>query len=219
MRALLKQNSVFLVLCLLLWAGLSIALLSVDKLALHLWFNSCHTPWQDAFFPIATKLGEWVPYVVAGLLLFYKFGWSAFLLVNIWISGLVGQLFKHLINAPRPYVWLMANYPDIHFPLVEGIAMKQALSFPSGHTISCFALCTTLSIILTEKHHTCLSILCFLLAITGAYSRIYLSQHFAMDIWGGMIIGVVTTLLLYYLFARLSRQKWYNMHFFAKKVH
>ena len=57
----------------------------------------------------------------------------------------------------------------------------------------------------------------FFLAALGGYSRIYLSQHFAADILGGMGIGLLITGLLYLLFARWENEKWWKMHFFAKK--
>ena len=42
-----------------------------------------------------------------------------------------------------------------------------------------------------------LGILFFLLAVIVGLSRIYLSQHFFMDIYFGSIVGVVITSILY----------------------
>jgi membrane-associated phospholipid phosphatase len=38
------------------------------------------------------------------------------------------------------------------------------------------------------------------LAALGAYSRVYLSQHFLSDVCVGSIIGFITPFLMYYLF-------------------
>lgn len=38
----------------------------------------------------------------------------------------------------------------------------------------------------------------FVLALLAAYSRIYLSQHFFADVYAGSLIGVLTTILVYY---------------------
>lgn len=226
---LLRKNSVFLVLSLILWIGLGTILLYLPKADIHLWLNQVHTPFLDAFFRVMTHLGEWVPYVVMAGLLFYRLGDATYLLSSVLVGGGIGQIIKHLVNAPRPLTWFATNYPDIQLPLVDGVVMNTQLSFPSGHTISCFALCMTLSIILTNHkspitNHPLTSFpliqaFLFLLALTGSYSRIYLSQHFAMDIWVGMLIGIATPILLYPLFARFVMQKWYKMHFFQKKVH
>ena len=58
----------------------------------------------------------------------------------------------------------------------------------------------------------------FLCALLGAYSRIYLSQHFAEDIWGGVLIGLTVSLLFCSLLPLISDKKWYKIHFFEKKL-
>jgi membrane-associated phospholipid phosphatase len=79
--------------------------------------------------------------------------------------------------------------------------MNLWLSFPSGHTATFFAFFFSLSIICCAeniKGKNILSFLCFLCATFGAYTRIYLSQHFALDIFAGILIAILSTLLLYY---------------------
>ena len=44
------------------------------------------------------------------------------------------------------------------------------------------------------------SLLFFLLAAVGAYSRIYLSQHFALDVFAGMTVAILCTLLMYFVY-------------------
>ena len=91
--------------------------------------------------------------------------------------------------------------PDVALPLVDGVKMNLWLSFPSGHTTTFFVLFFSISIILcaeTIKGKNILSLFCFLLATFGAYTRIYLSQHFALDVFAGILIASFTTILLYY---------------------
>ena len=57
----------------------------------------------------------------------------------------------------------------------------------------------------------------FFLATLGAYSRIYLSQHFAADVFAGIIIGIGITALMYSVFARWMEQKWYNYRIWGSK--
>jgi membrane-associated phospholipid phosphatase len=39
----------------------------------------------------------------------------------------------------------------------------------------------------------------FIMAALGAYSRVYLSQHFLSDVCMGSIIGFISPCLIYYL--------------------
>ena len=60
-------------------------------------------------------------------------------------------------------------------------------------------------------------LLLFFAATLGAYSRIYLSQHFAMDVFAGLLVGILSTLAAYAIFFRFQDKKWYNYRLFQKK--
>ena len=191
----------FLVPTLVLALILAVVLLIVPKAELHLALCQPHTPFLDTIIPFFTNLVDWLPYLIVVLLLFYRAGWATFLASNLLLSTLIVQPIKHLVHAPRPLTWFAENCPDISLPLVEGVRMNHWLSFPSGHTTTFFALFFCVSIILCEenvKGKNILSFLCFLCAAFGAYTRIYLSQHFALDIFAGILIAIFSTLLLYY---------------------
>ena len=51
-----------------------------------------------------------------------------------------------------------------------------------------------------------LQVLFFILALLGGYSRIYLSQHFATDVFAGGIIGVISVAILYPAFLWLNNK-------------
>ena len=178
-----------------------LALSLVPKAQLHLQLCQPHTAYLDTIIPLVTNLVDWLPYVTVVLLLFYRAGWAIFLASNLLLSTLIVQPIKHIVHAPRPLTWFAENMPDISLPLVEGVSMNHWLSFPSGHTTTFFVLFFTLSIIMCDeniKGKNILSFICFLCATFGAYTRIYLSQHFALDIFAGILIAVVSTLILYY---------------------
>ena len=178
-----------------------LALSLVPKAQLHLQLCQPHTAYLDTIIPLVTNLVDWLPYVTVVLLLFYRAGWATFLASNLLLSTLIVQPIKHIVYAPRPLTWFAENMPDVSLPLVEGVKMNLWLSFPSGHTTTFFVLFFSLSIILCAenvKGKTILSFLCFLCASFGAYTRIYLSQHFALDIFAGILIAIFSTLLLYY---------------------
>ena len=191
----------FLVPTLVLALILGIMLLVLPKAELHLTLCKPHTAFLDSLVPIITNLVDWLPYLVVLLLLFYRAGWATYLASNLLLSTLIVQPIKHIVHAPRPLTWFAENMPDVSLPLVEGVRMNHWLSFPSGHTTTFFVLFFTLSIILCAeniKGKTILSFICFLCASLGSYTRIYLSQHFALDIFAGILIAVFSTLSLYY---------------------
>jgi membrane-associated phospholipid phosphatase len=178
-----------------------LAQLLIPKAQLHLQLCQPHTAFLDTIIPLVTNLVDWLPYVTVVLLLFYRAGWAIFLASNLLLSTLIVQPIKHIVHAPRPLTWFAENMPDISLPLVEGVSMNHWLSFPSGHTTTFFVLFFTLSIIMCAENingKNMLSFICFLCATFGAYTRIYLSQHFALDIFAGILIAVVSTLILYY---------------------
>ena len=198
----------FLVPTLVLALILAVVLLIVPKAELHLALCQPHTPFLDTSIPFFTNLVDWLPYLIVVLLLFYRAGWATFLASNLLLSTLIVQPIKHLVHAPRPLTWFAENCPDISLPLVEGVRMNHWLSFPSGHTTTFFALFFCVSIILCAenvKGKNILSFLCFLCAAFGAYTRIYLSQHFTLDIFAGILIAVFSTLVLYYFLVLKTR--------------
>ena len=230
----LRRNGLFLTLCTLLIVALSVALVCVPKAELHLLLCSPHTHTRDTLFRYYTQIGEWVPYLVCVALLFYKTGAAVFTLAGTLLSGLATQIIKRIVDAPRPLTYFAENYPDTVLPLVDGVEMSRFYSFPSGHTTTFFALFFALCIIGTDllrlrfanqsnnkpKYYALTAIwqiVCFALAALGGYSRIYLSQHFAADVLGGMCVGLLITGLLYIVFHRWQYRNWYKWHFFPKK--
>lgn len=228
----------------MLIVALGLALCFIPKGELHLLLCDRHTPARDIFYRYYTHIAEWAPYVICVLiLLFSRAGNAAMAATCIACSELTTQIVKHIVQAPRPITWFAVNMPDIQLPLAEGVRVNQWLSFPSGHTTSFFALFFVLSICLTTSLRNrssnesnepvnrietdsfiligLLQILLFLCAALGGYSRIYLSQHFAADVLGGIVIGITISAICYAIFSRYEDLKWYNFrlmaYFFQKK--
>ena len=219
-----SKNKIFLSLSLILIAVLGLALLYIPKGELHLLLCDRHTPARDIFYRYYTTVAEWFPYVVcAAILLLGRIGDGVFASSAMIVSALSTQILKHLINAPRPLTWFGMHMPDIELPLTEGVRMNCWFSFPSGHTTSFFALALVASILITSHPRISrlpsllFQMLLFGLAAIGAYSRIYLSQHFALDVFAGMLVGTLITLACYAIFSRYEGQKWYNYRVLSKK--
>ena len=219
-----NKNKVFISLSLILVAVLGLALLYIPKGELHLLLCMRHTPARDIFYRYYTTLAEWLPYVVCvALILFARIGDGIFASSAMILSALSTQVLKHLVNAPRPLTWFTEHMPESPLPLVEGVRMNLWHSFPSGHTTSFFALALVASILLTSlpmvprTPRIVVQIMLFALATLGAYSRIYLSQHFAFDVFAGILVGILITLICYAVLHLYEDQKWYNYRLFTKK--
>ena len=183
------------------------------KPELHLMLNAHHTSLQDSFFKYYSVLAEWPLYVLAMLpLLWKKYKMTIFFAMCELLGGAVLQILKHTFSFDRPVV-VFENYPDFVLPLVQGVEMHHSNSFPSGHASTFFMFSTCLVIILAyhysrnAKLHSIGSwilfdtmlLLLLILAALGAYSRVYLSQHFLSDVCVGSIIGFTTPFLMFYL--------------------
>jgi len=197
-----KACNCFLALYVLFFISLLIIVLCTEQADLHL---SLTTLWngtaQDIFFKYITELGASVPFFVAVLLLFYRVGDAVVVLVAQLATSLVVYPIKSLVAAPRPSLLFSTNFPDVVLHKVDGVTtLYQMNSFPSGHTAAVFSLMLCLTLIFNKK--TWLSPIFFVLAVLTAYSRVYLSQHFAEDVLAGSAIGVAMTLLIFMFYKR-----------------
>ena len=221
----IKQNAVFIALSLILIAVLGLALIYIPKDQLHLLLCNRHTPARDIFYRYYTHVAEWFPYVVCiAVLLFGRIGDGVFASAAMLLSALFTQIVKHIVVAPRPFTWFSEHFPSIQLPLVDGVKMNLWYSFPSGHTTYFFALAFVASILITSKlsgssrSSSCLvQLVLVLLATLGGYSRIYLSQHFALDVFAGALVGTLITLICYTVLYRYEDKKWYNYRICTKK--
>ena len=240
MKEFFKQNIVFITLSLMLLIVLGSALICVPKGELHLLLCDRHTPARDIFYRYYTHVAEWLPYVLCVLvLLFSKAGHAALATSCIACSELTTQIIKHIVCAPRPLTWFAENMPDVQLPLVEGVRMNYWLSFPSGHTTSFFALFFALAILVGKRGAMLIEegpktkiplglsltltifiipATLFVMAVLGGYSRIYLSQHFPEDVFAGMCVGLVISLICCAVFSRFEDQKWYNYRILGPKT-
>lgn len=230
MKKLFQRNIVFIVLSLILLGVLGLALLYIPQGELHLLLCDRHTPARDIFYRYYTQVAEWFPYIVCViLLLFSRIGDGVFASAAMILSALTTQLFKNIINAPRPIKWFELNMPDVQLPLTPGVEVHSWFSFPSGHTTSFFALAFVVSILFSRETSTSslsstnrsynylFQTALFFLAALGGYSRIYLSQHFARDVFAGILVGVIVTAVCYAVFSRYEDKKWYNYRLLSLK--
>lgn len=208
-KNLIRKNSYFFSFYLaFLIAGLY-PLLFMKHGDLLLWLNSLHNPATDFFFKYITYFGDGAAYIVIALLLllFVNGRYFLFAISGYATSGLAAQIVKRIAQTPRPKLFFGDAIP-IHY--VPGVDVFSYNSFPSGHSASAFSLFLLLSIISQNKK---LGIFYFFVALIVALSRVYLVQHFFIDIYFGSIIGVFFSILCYFLIMKLdsgNRKRWLN---------
>jgi membrane-associated phospholipid phosphatase len=202
----LKNNLFFLIPYVIILLISGFVLVIYSKPEIHIWLNGHNSGFSDWVFSHITFLGDGIFVICIGvLLLFYSLRSSVFLLTAYFSTGLVVQILKRFVfsDYQRPVKYF---HDTVQLHLVDGVRLLNGHSFPSGHSASAFALFLSLAIICRNR---CIQVICFVLACSVAYSRIYLSQHFLVDIFAGSLIGVIGTLALYPAFYNKDL-KWHH---------
>lgn len=164
----------------------------------------------DYFFKYITYVGDglmWVP-----ILLYIAIRHRSILITSIFAfiySTAIAQFFKYVVFPvePRP-IGVIKNLAIIHF--VPGVKINDINSFPSGHTTVAFSILLLFASTIKNKWSI---FFLFLLACLIAYSRIYLGQHFPLDLAGGIFTAVIAAIL-----ARFS-SKYIHAKWFKKNSH
>lgn len=156
-----------------------------------LFINSFSKPWLDLPMRIFTELGHGTTAaIVALVLMFLKFKHSAQLAITLGFTALIANLAKRFLFTThnRP-LWYL-NYADFH-RVLDDAPLNYFNSFPSGHSMTGFAVATTLAIIINKRWA---SVILFSVAFLITLSRIYLCQHFFVDTYWGALLGICAAL-------------------------
>jgi membrane-associated phospholipid phosphatase len=204
MKQLLKENRWFFVPYLIFLLVAGILLINISKTELHILSNKANSLFFDTFFKYLTFVGDGLMIAVLFIvLLFFKYRYAFAFLAGSLSTSLVVNIFKkvilHDIYRPSKYFELFETY-QLHF--VQGVKLHALQSFPSGHTATAFNLFLTLAL-LTKNNG--LKLFLFVMAVGVSYSRIYLSQHFFIDITSGSVLGVLFILLAWIWFDTFNK--------------
>jgi len=159
-----------------------------------LFFDRHHTPFRDCFFVFCTRLAEGGFLTLIGLiLLFSRLKYLFVYLIDLSIVAIVIGFLKVKMfpDHVRPAMFFSGQY-KLHF--VEGIPVLTVYSFPSGHTAVAFAVFFLLAIYIKR---TWVSMVLLCLALLVGLSRMYLMEHFWIDVYFGSLVGILITLLVY----------------------
>lgn len=165
-----------------------IGLWTEGKIGAFIAFNPLHNSVLDSFFKAVTFFGDgWFSIMLGvALIVFRERERGAQVILGYALSGILVQLLKKIVHAPRP----MAIIPSSTYPhFLPDYTLNAWNSFPSGHTASAF--CFTALLAWTSFSNSFKFWLAIIALLTG-YSRIYLGQHFPDDVISGALLGLFT---------------------------
>ena len=137
--------------------------------------------WVSVLFLVASRLGDGPLWWSAGLVLL-AFGtantrWAVLVAaVAVTLSVAVFLVLKRLTGRPRPYeVW--SDLPCLALP-------PDQFSFPSGHTMTAFAVWSAFAATVPGFSPVLLP-----LAVLIGLSRVFLGLHYPSDVLAGALLG------------------------------
>ncbi len=115
-------------------------------------------------------------------------------------SALLSTIFVHSFKQIIcPLSYRPARYfndlSNLH--LLDQVNVRSFGSFPSGHTTTAFTIFFLLIFIIKNK---ILKSVFLLIALSVAFSRIYLAQHFFIDVYFGSVFGTLSAFISYWVF-------------------
>ncbi len=177
-----------------IWLVLALAHLYYTKTEVFFYLHGEENTPFDYIMYLGTHLGDgWVVLPVF-VFLFFKESLSKALAFGLafGFSGLITQVLKRTVfkEIQRPSSYLGEDL----IRTVDWVDLHSMHSFPSGHTTAAFALCLSLAFIYRNKYA---QIGFALLAWFIGYTRVYIGQHFPVDLLGGAVVGILITVLIF----------------------
>lgn len=161
-----------------------------------IWMNQNYSAGLNIVFKYITYLGDgiiFVPVILVALFIRYEIAITA-AMTGILLAIITGVLKRQVFSdLSRPKSFFKDTY-DLNF--VDGVDVHSHFTFPSGHTATAAAVALLLALYIKKPIAT--AILAFL-AILVAISRVYLAQHFWVDITYGFLTGMAITFLARWL--------------------
>ena len=160
--------------------------------------ESLRTPAVTKALSALTYFGGVYGFMVLSIIVFWcidkRCGY--FMLSLGFLGTVLNQFLKILFRIPRPWVL------DPSFePVESAVADAGGFSFPSGHTQNVFA---TFGGIFAWTKKTWIKIVCAVLIVLVAFSRMYLGVHTPLDVGVAAALGIVLLLVLYPVFRDLE---------------
>ena len=154
----------------------------------------------NTFFILATKFGEepaWIFAILASL--FWRYRYALILTITGLSLMPISYYLKHYIGVERPSTYFQRISFMDQVTTIPGVYMNSGYSsFPSGHTMSAFALFSLLAL-MTGRRTPMLGLALAWTALLVGVSRIFLVQHFITDVMAGIVFGLLLSDLIWQL--------------------
>ncbi len=200
LKKLLYSNGTLLSIYALLLCFMAYVFIYTNKHLLHIQLNLLvGNPFIDNFFFYITYLGDGVLGAVIVLIAFLiNIRLGIYATLSFAFAALTTNFLKYQFfqDFDRPF-WDWQYVVGYDVKKVEGVELLIKKSFPSGHATQAFALFFAFAMAAKKQSF---KLVLLSIAILGAYSRVYLSQHWLQDITAGSIIGVFYSIVFYLLF-------------------
>ena len=133
--------------------------------------------------------------VIALLLAFYKLRYAATGLLNLFFIGVFTNLLKEIFKGmfTRPLHYFM--YDDFS-RFIYTADINYYSTFPSGHSMTIFGM---LAFFVFLANNRIISVLFFFLSVLIGFSRIYLLQHFFLDVYTGAFMGILSSIIVLWI--------------------
>jgi membrane-associated phospholipid phosphatase len=147
-------------------------------------------------FRFLSWCGETWMWVVTGLAaLFWRYRFALLIATTGLIMPFVFIL-KDQMGVDRPITYFQKQGMAESVVTIPEVRLNMGqTSFPSGHTMSAFGLCSLLALLAGPQRRWTLVLA--LLAIAIGVSRIFLVQHFLVDVLGGALLGMLVSGLVW----------------------
>ncbi|MEM7105425.1 MAG: phosphatase PAP2 family protein [Bacteroidota bacterium] len=217
MRKVIEGNKLYFFLF-LIWVVTAAVLLTMYGRGYYvLLFALERSELLDDIAQIVTRLGEELAFVVGlVILLFVRYRYALILPLVGGSVFLLSFTLKRFFGHPRPKVLFWRQIDSGGIILPDFYVNVGWNSFPSGHTMSAFALYTFIALVLSNKQW---GPFLFLIAFAVGLTRIMLTQHFLMDVLAGSILGVFIAITFYLIQDKrpIDPSKWYDQTLFSKR--
>ena len=170
-------------------------LIEKDK-ELFVYLNSLGVESWDQFWMVVTNQFSWTPFFLLLFILIFKaYGWKKGILLVV-VTALLVTFSDQFVNFIKDYYGRLRpnNDPAIN-EIIRILKSPKSFSFVSGHSTTSFAVTTFM--ILTLRSYYKYPFLLLIWPILFAYSRIYIGVHFPIDIFMGMLLGIIEGLIFY----------------------
>lgn len=219
MKNFLKNNGWILGIYLLLLSCVLYFIFTYQKVGINLYVNQfVGNYYLNTFFYYITYLGDGTVALFILLMILLtniRLGicaTSSFLSATI-VSNSLKYFFFDDVN--RPYFIFQYIEKQHQLNYVEGVDLHIHNSFPSGHATQAFAILMCLAF--ASKKHS-FKFLFLVLAVLTSFSRVYLSQHWLVDITAGSMIGMFFSIVYEYLFIHKNKFEKLNKPLLAFKT-